>query len=151
MKIFVILVAGAQAQPCDFFKWFNNQVLLTNFKCFFKRSGDYDFKVCPFDSITQQHLYSSTSYDLGTWDGRNSIYQEGDNLSFVFGDGQCPNWRYRESKVIITCGNSAGITKVSEPSMCSYVFDMTVNCDGESSRINERTDFLPLVANSTFA
>ena len=125
---------------------------MTNFKCFFKRSGDYDFEVCPFDSITQQHLYSSMLFDLGNWDGRNSIYQEGDNLSFVYGDGRCRlNWRYRESKVIITCGNSAGITRVSEPSMCSYVFDMTVNCDGESSRINGRTDFLPLVANSTFA
>ena len=89
------------------------------------------------------------SYYLGTWNGDNSIAVEGDDFSFVGGEGPCPNGRNRESEVIFTCGSSTGVTRASEPSMCYYVFEMTVNCDEDLSRTNGRTDFLPMIANST--
>ena len=124
--------------------------LFYRFQCFFKRSGDYDYKVCPFASITQLDLYSTASFDLGTWNGVNSIAVEGDNFSFVDGEGRwCPNGRPRQSEVNFTCGSSTGVTRASEPSMCYYVFEMTVNCDGDLSRTNGRIDFLPVIANST--
>ena len=89
------------------------------------------------------------SYDLGAWNDVNSIVEEGDALSFVDGDGPCPNGKYRESKVNFTYGSSTEIIRASEPSMCYYVFEMTVNCDEDGSRTNGRTDFLPLISNST--
>ena len=88
------------------------------------------------------------------WDGVDSIATDGDSNYFDNGgEGRCPNGRKRSARVHYTCGFSTELTSVSEPSMCYYVLEMTVNCEPSSAGFARiapgQTDFMPLISNTT--
>ena len=72
----------------------------------------------------------SLSFYLGSWNGVDNIKSDGDNFEFIDGSGPCENNAYRESEINFSCGTTTEITKASEPIVCFYIFDMTVNCNG---------------------
>jgi len=122
-------------------------------KCFYKIHGDYEFKVCPWSRVIQSNRWYSDQYYLGDWDNVDQIATDGDTMDFTGGDGPCPNGRYRSSRVSYTCGTVDALVSASEPSMCYYVFEMTVNCYGQSASFARsaprQTDFMPLISNTT--
>ena len=102
--------------------------------------------MCPFRTITQSNIYWWEVNDLGRWNGEDYLPTH----THTGGDGPCPNGLYRSSEVYYYCGSTTTLVSISEPSMCSYRFDIEVDCSGRGMvRTKERTDFLPLISNST--
>ncbi|XP_066546315.1 N-acetylglucosamine-1-phosphotransferase subunit gamma isoform X2 [Amia ocellicauda] len=90
-------------------------------KCFSFIESTYKYEFCPFHNITQHEQ----SFRWNAYSGILGIWQEWEIVNNTFtamwmreGDS-CGN-KNRQTKVLLTCGQSSKLAQVSEPSTCVY-------------------------------
>ena len=116
--------------------------------CFAVREGSYEYRVCPFDNVTQCDIVASWSPFQGVLGVYTGMRVEGDRvISLLFHEGtSCGDIR-RQTEVMLLCENENEVMKVikeqgpqaiaaakittpvllrnpSEPSMCSYRLEL---------------------------
>ena len=92
-------------------------------KCFSTTSKDakYEYRVCPFDNVTQHDLQASwNAYNgvLGIW---HTWALKGDalhSMTFFEGDAGCGG--HRQTSVSLDCGATAQVLDPTEPEPCHY-------------------------------
>ncbi|XP_028310792.1 glucosidase 2 subunit beta [Gouania willdenowi] len=92
-------------------------------QCYELTTGEYVYRFCPFNKVSQKPKYGGSETNLGTW-GKwagpdNDIYSL---MKYEHGTGcwQGPN---RSTTVKLTCGKETVVTSTSEPSRCEYLME----------------------------
>uniref|UniRef100_A0A3B3ZCG7 Glucosidase 2 subunit beta n=1 Tax=Periophthalmus magnuspinnatus TaxID=409849 RepID=A0A3B3ZCG7_9GOBI len=94
-------------------------------QCYELTTGEYVYKLCPFNRVSQKPKFGGSETNLGTWGKwagpEDNIYSV---MKYEHGTGcwQGPN---RSTTVKLTCGNETVITATSEPSRCEYLMEFT--------------------------
>jgi protein kinase C substrate 80K-H len=122
-------------------------------KCFEKKLGEYNYKICPFNNAKQGGTslgkFSKVSYNEGGDKGIDAIpaddadlskLMRGRNMKMDFTKGQkCWNGPDRSATVHFVCGSArdAEIETVDETSPCEYHITMRTPaaCDSEVDRL----------------
>ncbi|XP_062848760.1 N-acetylglucosamine-1-phosphotransferase subunit gamma isoform X2 [Trichomycterus rosablanca] len=104
-------------------------------KCFSYTEAMYKFDFCPFHNVTQHEQ----SFRWNAYSGILGIWQEWEiqNNTFIamwMREGDSCGNKNRQSKVLLTCGNSSRLVRVSEPQTCLYllVFETPLVCHAHS-------------------
>ncbi|XP_076826603.1 N-acetylglucosamine-1-phosphotransferase subunit gamma isoform X2 [Brachyhypopomus gauderio] len=104
-------------------------------KCFSYTESTYKYEFCPFHNVTQHEQ----SFRWNAYSGILGIWQEWEIKNNTFtamwmreGDS-CGN-KNRQTKVLLSCGNSSKLAKVSEPQTCMYslTFETPLVCHAHS-------------------
>lgn len=104
-------------------------------KCFSYIESTYKYEFCPFHNITQHEQ----SFRWNAYSGILGIWQEWEivNNTFVgmwMREGDACGSKNRQTKVLLTCGESSKLAQVSEPSTCVYslTFETPLVCHPHS-------------------
>ncbi|KAL4624382.1 N-acetylglucosamine-1-phosphotransferase subunit gamma [Arapaima gigas] len=104
-------------------------------KCFSYIESTYKYEFCPFHNITQHEQ----SFRWNAYSGILGIWQEWEitNNTFVamwMREGDSCGNKNRQTKVLLSCGNSSKLAHVSEPSTCMYslMFETPLVCHPHS-------------------
>lgn len=106
-----------------------------NGKCFSYTESMYKYDFCPFHNVTQHEQ----SFRWNAYSGILGIWQEWEIQNNTFtgmwmreGD-PCGN-KNRQTKILLTCGNSSRLVGVSEPQTCVYLltFETPLVCHAHS-------------------
>ncbi|XP_030622970.1 N-acetylglucosamine-1-phosphotransferase subunit gamma isoform X3 [Chanos chanos] len=104
-------------------------------KCFSYTESMYKYEFCPFHNVTQHEQ----TFRWNAYNGILGIWQEWEIENNTFtamwmreGDS-CGN-KNRQTKVILTCGSSSKLARVSEPQTCVYslTFETPLVCHPHS-------------------
>ena len=83
--------------------------------------GHYEYRVCPFDNVTQHDLKGSYNGILGVWGSWNT-----QTLTMEFADGEtCGSKGPRRATVSVLCGEMLAVATSREPEPCVYALEMT--------------------------
>ncbi|XP_055998542.1 glucosidase 2 subunit beta-like [Ostrea edulis] len=89
--------------------------------CFPHKALQYNFNVCPFQSVTQEH-FPTERWTLG---GKSSWKQKSHGqflLEMSGGDAvNCPEGRPRQSLILFLCGINDRVVELREDQRCEYV------------------------------
>ncbi|XP_051569579.1 glucosidase 2 subunit beta-like isoform X2 [Myxocyprinus asiaticus] len=94
-------------------------------QCYELSTGEYIYRLCPFNRVSQKPKYGGSETNLGTWGTwagpENNKYLM---MKYEHGAGcwQGPN---RSTTVKLTCGKETVVTSTSEPSRCEYLMEFT--------------------------
>uniref|UniRef100_A0A672QMW0 Glucosidase 2 subunit beta n=1 Tax=Sinocyclocheilus grahami TaxID=75366 RepID=A0A672QMW0_SINGR len=94
-------------------------------QCYELTTGEYIYRLCPFNRVSQKPKYGGSETNLGTWGSwsgpENNKYLL---MKYEHGTGcwQGPN---RSTTVKLTCGKETVVTSTSEPSRCEYLMEFT--------------------------
>ncbi|XP_051995126.1 glucosidase 2 subunit beta [Xyrauchen texanus] len=94
-------------------------------QCYELSTGEYIYRLCPFNRVSQKPKYGGSETNLGTWGTwagpENNKYLL---MKYEHGTGcwQGPN---RSTTVKLTCGKETVVTSTSEPSRCEYLMEFT--------------------------
>uniref|UniRef100_A0A8C7XSF3 Glucosidase 2 subunit beta n=1 Tax=Oryzias sinensis TaxID=183150 RepID=A0A8C7XSF3_9TELE len=94
-------------------------------QCYELHTGEYIYKLCPFNRVSQKPKYGGSETNLGTWGKwagpEDNVYSV---MKYEHGTGcwQGPN---RSTTVKLTCGKETVVTSTSEPSRCEYLMEFT--------------------------
>ncbi|XP_024864624.1 glucosidase 2 subunit beta [Kryptolebias marmoratus] len=94
-------------------------------QCYELTTGEYVYRLCPFNRVSQKPKYGGSETNLGTWGKwagpEDDIYSV---MKYEHGTGcwQGPN---RSTTVKLTCGTETVVTSTSEPSRCEYLMEFT--------------------------
>ncbi|XP_023813237.1 glucosidase 2 subunit beta [Oryzias latipes] len=94
-------------------------------QCYELHTGEYIYKLCPFNRVSQKPKYGGSETNLGTWGKwagpEDDVYSV---MKYEHGTGcwQGPN---RSTTVKLTCGKETVVTSTSEPSRCEYLMEFT--------------------------
>ncbi|CAL9693121.1 unnamed protein product [Knipowitschia caucasica] len=92
-------------------------------QCYELTTGEYVYKLCPFNRVSQKPKFGGSETNLGTWGKwagpEDNIYAV---MKYEHGTGcwQGPN---RSTTVKLTCGTETVVTSTSEPSRCEYLIE----------------------------
>ncbi|GMT14746.1 hypothetical protein PFISCL1PPCAC_6043, partial [Pristionchus fissidentatus] len=87
-------------------------------KCVELESGEYVYKLCPFDKCNQKEKNGYSETNMGTWKS-----WEKPHSSMKYGDGTtCWNGPPRSTVVDVHCGDEDALVEASEPGRCEYHF-----------------------------
>jgi len=96
-----------------------DDVFITMYKtCFEFKTGEYVYKVCPYDKTTQKPLNGGSETNLGRWEGWAEDFNA---MKFTHGI-RCWNGPDRSATVKVKCGIANKLTSVDEPNRCEYEF-----------------------------
>uniref|UniRef100_A0A673M0I4 Glucosidase 2 subunit beta n=1 Tax=Sinocyclocheilus rhinocerous TaxID=307959 RepID=A0A673M0I4_9TELE len=94
-------------------------------QCYELTTGEYIYRLCPFNRVSQKPKYGGSETNLGTW-GSWSGPENNKYLLMKYDHGtgcwQGPN---RSTTVKLTCGKETVVTSTSEPSRCEYLIEFT--------------------------
>ena len=83
--------------------------------------GHYEYRVCPFDNVTQHDLKGTYNGVLGVWGSFNTV-----TLAMQFTDGEtCGDKGPRKANVAMICGTTLAVTTSTEPEPCVYALELT--------------------------
>jgi hypothetical protein len=86
--------------------------------CFTANDGGFEYRLCPFDTITQD------GRSLGKYSGWQRMQpRKGSsvhNAAMAFSDGEACGGRPRSARVHFECGEEDKLLSVSEPATCAY-------------------------------
>ncbi|XP_028844052.1 N-acetylglucosamine-1-phosphotransferase subunit gamma [Denticeps clupeoides] len=90
-------------------------------KCFSYTESTYKYDFCPFHNVTQHEQ----TFRWNAYSGILGIWEEWEihNNTFVamwMREGDSCGNKNRQTKVILTCGNTSKLAQVSEPQTCVY-------------------------------
>uniref|UniRef100_A0A3B3TK99 Glucosidase 2 subunit beta n=1 Tax=Poecilia latipinna TaxID=48699 RepID=A0A3B3TK99_9TELE len=94
-------------------------------QCYELTTGEYVYRLCPFNKVSQKPKFGGSETNLGTWGKwagpEDNIYSV---MKYEHGTGcwQGPN---RSTTVKLTCGKETVVTSTSEPSRCEYLMEFT--------------------------
>ncbi|XP_051988574.1 glucosidase 2 subunit beta-like [Xyrauchen texanus] len=94
-------------------------------QCYELSTGEYIYRFCPFNRVSQKPKYGGSETNLGIWGSwagpENNKYLM---MKYEHGAGcwQGPN---RSTMVKLTCGKETVVTSTSEPSRCEYLMEFT--------------------------
>lgn len=94
-------------------------------QCYELTTGEYVYRLCPFNRVSQKPKYGGSETNLGTWGKwagpEDNVYSV---MKYEHGTGcwQGPN---RSTTVKLTCGKETVVTSTSEPSRCEYLMEFT--------------------------
>ncbi|XP_041867711.1 glucosidase 2 subunit beta [Melanotaenia boesemani] len=94
-------------------------------QCYELTTGEYVYRLCPFNKVSQKPKYGGSETNLGTWGKwagpEDNVYAL---MKYEHGTGcwQGPN---RSTTVKLTCGKETVVTSTSEPSRCEYLMEFT--------------------------
>ncbi|XP_060777104.1 N-acetylglucosamine-1-phosphotransferase subunit gamma isoform X2 [Neoarius graeffei] len=104
-------------------------------KCFSYTESMYKYDFCPFHNVTQHEQ----SFRWNAYSGILGIWQEWEieNKTFTamwMREGDSCGTKNRQTKVLLTCGNSSRLARVSEPETCVYflTFETPLVCHAHS-------------------
>ncbi|KAG5262734.1 hypothetical protein AALO_G00278280 [Alosa alosa] len=104
-------------------------------KCFSYIESTYKYEFCPFHNITQHEQ----TFRWNAYSGILGIWQEWEiqNNSFTgmwMREGDSCGSKNRQTKVLLACGNSSKLARVSEPQTCVYslTFETPLVCHQHS-------------------
>ncbi|XP_018590517.1 N-acetylglucosamine-1-phosphotransferase subunit gamma [Scleropages formosus] len=104
-------------------------------KCFSYIESTYKYEFCPFHNITQHEQ----SFRWNAYSGILGIWQEWEITNNTFlamwlREGDSCGTKNRQTKVLLSCGNSSKLAHVSEPSTCMYLlrFETPLVCHPHS-------------------
>ncbi|XP_047215761.1 glucosidase 2 subunit beta-like [Girardinichthys multiradiatus] len=92
-------------------------------QCYELTTGEYVYRLCPFNRVSQKPKFGGSETSLGTWGKwagpEDNIYSV---MKYEHGTGcwQGPN---RSTTVKLTCGKETVVTSTSEPSRCEYLME----------------------------
>ncbi|XP_037545031.1 glucosidase 2 subunit beta [Nematolebias whitei] len=92
-------------------------------QCYELTTGEYVYRLCPFNRVSQKPKYGGSETNLGSWGKwagpEDNIYSV---MKYEHGTGcwQGPN---RSTTVKLTCGTETVVTSTSEPSRCEYLME----------------------------
>lgn len=110
-------------------------------QCFPDVIGDYEWRVCPFDNVTQHQVnsgaWNSFNGIIGVWKSYDVENDTLSHLTFEHGD-DCSNSHQRSARVRIICGEKNQTLSASEPAPCKYemVLETPLACNGSLSLPN---------------
>ncbi|XP_061189352.1 glucosidase 2 subunit beta-like [Saccostrea echinata] len=89
-------------------------------KCFSHKAHPYEYKICPFQSVTQEQ-FPTQQWSLG----RKAVWKQRSHGQFLLemsgGDGvNCPG-RGRQSLILFLCGISDRVVELREDQRCEYL------------------------------
>eukprot|EP00041_Stephanoeca_diplocostata_P022360 m.532231 g.532231 ORF g.532231 m.532231 type:complete len:643 (-) comp22042_c1_seq2:191-2119(-) len=90
-------------------------------KCFPIDIGNYEWRVCPFDNVTQHELnnnWNSFNGILGVW--TSYLIKNGKFAGLIFEDGDDCGSIQRQATVIFVCGKINHTMTATEPEGCKY-------------------------------
>ncbi|TSZ68950.1 Glucosidase 2 subunit beta [Bagarius yarrelli] len=94
-------------------------------QCYELSTGEYIYKLCPFNRVSQKPKHGGSETSLGTW-GTWAGSEDNKYLVMKYEHGtgcwQGPN---RSTTVKMTCGKETMVTSTSEPSRCEYLMEFT--------------------------
>ncbi|XP_006631658.1 glucosidase 2 subunit beta [Lepisosteus oculatus] len=94
-------------------------------QCYELTTGEYIYRLCPFNRVSQKSKYGGSETNLGSWglwagpeDKKYSV------MKYEHGTGcwQGPN---RSTVVKLTCGKETTVVSTTEPSRCEYLMEFT--------------------------
>uniref|UniRef100_A0A1A7Y801 Glucosidase 2 subunit beta n=1 Tax=Iconisemion striatum TaxID=60296 RepID=A0A1A7Y801_9TELE len=94
-------------------------------QCYELTTGEYVYRLCPFNRVSQKPKYGGSETNLGSWGKwsgpEDDVYSV---MKYEHGTGcwQGPN---RSTTVKLTCGKETVVTSTSEPSRCEYLMEFT--------------------------
>ncbi|XP_063078041.1 N-acetylglucosamine-1-phosphotransferase subunit gamma [Engraulis encrasicolus] len=104
-------------------------------KCFSYIESTYKYEFCPFHNITQHEQtfrWNAYSGILGIW--QEWAIQNNSFTGMWMREGDSCGNKNRQTKVLLTCGNSSKLAQVSEPQTCVYslTFETPLVCHPHS-------------------
>ncbi|KAK7940493.1 hypothetical protein WMY93_003819 [Mugilogobius chulae] len=109
-------------------------------QCYELTTGEYVYKLCPFNRVSQKPKFGGSETNLGTWGKwagpEDDIYSV---MKYEHGTGcwQGPN---RSTTVKLTCGKETVVTSTSEPSRCEYLMEFTTPAICKEPKSVDMTD-----------
>ena len=97
-----------------------------DYPCFEKDGGEYIYKLCPFEKVSQVKKATGKEFKLGKWSSwklnGDWFYDQGENCRII----NAP----RTTDVILTCGVQNKLISVTEVTPCKYdiKFETPIAC-----------------------
>lgn len=90
-------------------------------KCFLYKSSPYEYNICPFHSVKQEH-FPSERWFLG----RKAVWKQKSHGQFLLqmleGDAaNCPIGKSRQSMILFLCGINDRVVDLREDEQCEYI------------------------------
>lgn len=96
-----------------------DDIFITMYKtCFEFKTGEYVYKICPYEKAIQKPLSGGSETNLGRWEGWSDDFSE---MRFTHGT-RCWNGPDRSATVKVKCGMENKVTSVDEPNRCEYEY-----------------------------
>ncbi|KAM6957666.1 glucosidase 2 subunit beta [Aplochiton taeniatus] len=94
-------------------------------QCYELTTGEYVYRLCPFNRVTQKPKFGGSETNLGTWGMWSG--PEADIYSMMKYDHGTGCWQgpNRSTTIKLTCGKETVVTSTSEPSRCEYLMEFT--------------------------
>lgn len=99
----------------------DNEFTMMETECFKYFDHSFHYKICPFNKILQSHSVDGPETILGIWAG----WLDNDHKIMLYDRGEfCWKDHQRTVKVLVNCGLTNEVVRVSEPTKCEYIFEL---------------------------